>query len=188
MADETSNGNELITRLTREAAANRHRGKEYKAQLEAERKAKEALQSQFDELKAQFDAKPVPSDDAVKYKAELDAMKHRSAFTQVAKSLGVADSAMDATWKLSDYKAEGDAKEEVIKDIVSRTLETNPFLKGEPVQQPLQAGPGFSKGKPASTTKKLVNKSDFDDPRWRVANGKWLSEAIKADDVEIVDD
>lgn len=182
--DEQNHSNQLVAKLTKEAASSRIKAKEFRNQLEKERSIVQDLQKELEQLKVQLNEASKPNNELLQYKQELEQLKHHSAFTKVAKSLGIAEDRIDAAWKLSDYKIDGDVNDDVITKILSQTLEKNVFLKSEPSLQP---GLGSAKGLPVDSTKKLVRRRDFNDPRW-LFNNSWIGEAIKKEEVEFTDD
>lgn len=88
-----------------------------------------------------------------KVKGELRTRDHKAKFADVAKELGSSPEAVDALWKLSDYKADADQiDEEGLKTLIEGTLAANPFLKAtqpEQERRPIQI-PGGGQGSKAA--------------------------------------
>lgn len=100
---------------------------------------------------------------------------HRSAFDKTAKASGVPEDRLDAAWKLSDYKADGDVNEDALASTLDALKESNAFLFGEsapakegdaPIVKP---GAGQGQGRKAKSSSNDSVIIEDDDPRWNDA-------------------
>lgn len=126
-------------------------------------KALEATVSQItserDGLQAKLTAAPSELQAELdKLRGEITLRDHRSKFESLAKD-HIRPEAIEAAWKLADWKAEGDVDEAKMSEAVASLVGANPFLKPAPdgaadgasgtktiTQQPRPAGPGLTRG------------------------------------------
>jgi hypothetical protein len=196
MTDETRSDSRVTDKLmsdlqkaNSQAAARRHKYKDLETKYQD-------LESRYQALEAKVSTHSTqkPSEleaDNQRLKAQLATIEHRSAFDTVAKASGVKLEALEAAWRLSDYQVNGTAPDpDAIKAQLTKTLETNPFLKGEQTEEvkTLQPGPGLSKGSTGTNGQWVVRSSDVNNGQWMRQNGVKFGKEYMAGRVKLVSD
>jgi predicted nuclease with TOPRIM domain len=186
-----SNIENIINELAEaKAEARRHRTNKIAAKKELE-----AIQAELAEAKKKLEAFEMEpnalKDELDKLKGEIRTRDHRTVFEKVAKGLKVREDALNALWKLSDYKAEADTPDEAaIASLIGATVEGNPYLLApeEKVEAPkvLTPSPGLSRGTNDGTAF-VVTKEQLRDVNWMMRNGAKVAEHRQAGDLLLAD-
>ena len=119
-----------------------------------------------------------------KLKGELRTRDHKAKFDEIAKELKADPAALAALWKLSDYQADSDEVDpEKIKQVISTTLEANPYMRQQGDQQraPI-AIPGAGQGQKAVNAAGSFTQSyeQARDPVFQKENRSAIQAAAKA--------
>jgi hypothetical protein len=172
------------------AEARRHRTNKIKARRESKE-----LQQRVAELEKELEGYRLEpnalKEENDKLKGEIRTRDHRTVFEKVAKGLKVREDALNALWKLSDYKAEADTPDEAaIASLIGATVEGNPYLLApeEKVEAPkvLTPSPGLSRGTNDGTAF-VVTKEQLRDVNWMMRNGAKVAEHRQAGDLLLAD-
>lgn len=96
---------------------------------------------------------------------------HKAAFEKQAKKSGIAEDRIEAAWKLSEYKADGDLNEDAINSSLDALKESNGWIFGEapPATEgdpPAKPANGAGKGGNNKSTSGDADIIPDDDPRW----------------------
>lgn len=192
MSDELIKSlNEQLVKANNQDYNRRKRLKDAEAALETALKQLDTFKAENATLKSQASTPATLSDleqENQRLKGEIATRDHKTAFHDVAKGLGVKPEALEASWKLADWKVDGVANPDAMKTHLSKVLESNPFLKGEQAIEDVKVltpGPGLSKGS-SNGHQRVVSMANISDPVWMRDNQAWLTKAVQAKEVSYV--
>jgi septal ring factor EnvC (AmiA/AmiB activator) len=118
-----------------------------------------------------------------KLKGEIRNRDHKTKFTEVAKEMQADPAALEALWKLSEYKPDVDEVDaDKIKDVISKTLESNPFMRQARDQRNPIVIPGAGQGQKATNAAGSFTQSyeQGRDPVFQRENRTAIQQAARA--------
>lgn len=150
---------------------------------EAER---DSLRAKLDEMTKQFEPMKTASSEVETLKAELRTLKHRSLTDQLLRESGLdTPKKLEAFYKLSEMKFEGDAPDEAkVREFLAAQQDTLDLLRGNPAPEAPLIKPGAGRGQGGNGTpddgKVQVTQQQLRDPNWCFQNQGILKKAAEA--------